>query len=98
MQVLGAVVVNILFPHINTSKCRFAPSTALNAKGRLSNKQLFASRAQRGESIAVLSAEAQLLPQLDTLDVTRSQERGAAGHKCYPGVKVKDMEPPLPWL
>lgn len=42
---LGAVLW-ILFPHINTSKYRFALSTALNAKGRLSNKQLFASRAQ----------------------------------------------------
>lgn len=58
--------MNILFPHINTSKCRFALSAALNAKSRPSNKQLFASRAQGGEGITVLSAEVQLLPQLDT--------------------------------
>lgn len=98
MQSAGCSVVNILFPHINTSKRRFALSTALNAKSKLSNKQLFASRAQGGEGITGLSAEAQLLPQLDTLDVTRSQKRGAAGHKCCPGLKVKDMEPSLPWL
>lgn len=31
------------------------------------------------------------------LDVTRSK-RGAGGHKCCPGVNVKDMEPSLSWL
>lgn len=92
---LGAVLWIFCF---HTSKCRFALSPALNAKGGLSNTRLFAGRAQRGEGIIVLGAEAQLLPQLDLLEVTRSQEKGAAGHKHCPGVEVKDVEPPLPWL
>lgn len=77
----GCSVVKNLFPHISTSKCMFALSTALNAKDRLLNKQPFASRAQGTEGITVLRADTQLLPQLDTLDATRSQGK-IWSHPC----------------
>jgi len=89
VQGMGAVFVNNVLLHINTSKYHFAVTKGrctvqkpLTAKGRLPKKKKRANRAQRGEGIAVLSGEAQLLLQMDTEGVISSQDIGAAGHEC----------------